>query len=90
MKVYDDVSQKSSDIAAQQKIANGVQKNGFGNAAGMMFGTNFTKGLGNKAEAGSMSLSEQIENVKKLKELQDAGILSQAEFEIKKKEIMGL
>ena len=37
-----------------------------------------------------MSLNEQIETVKKLKELVDCGILSEEEFEIKKKEIMGL
>lgn len=37
-----------------------------------------------------MSVDEQIEAVKKLKELLDAGALTQDEFETKKKEIMGL
>ncbi len=37
-----------------------------------------------------MSINEQIETVKKLKELVDAGILTEDEFNIKKKEIMGL
>jgi hypothetical protein len=35
-----------------------------------------------------MSLDEQIETIKKLKDLVDAGILTQEEFAIKKKEIM--
>ena len=35
-----------------------------------------------------MTLDEQIENIKKLKDLVDVGILTQEEFEIKKKEIM--
>ena len=37
-----------------------------------------------------MSFDDQIEMLKKLKELADAGILSQDEFDRKKKEIMGL
>ena len=36
-----------------------------------------------------MSMDEQIETMKKLKELLDVGILSQEEFDLKKKEIMG-
>ena len=34
--------------------------------------------------------AEQIEQLKKLKELVDAGILTQEEFDAKKREIMGL
>ena len=37
-----------------------------------------------------MSLDEQIDALKKLKELVDAGILTQEEFDAKKKQIMGL
>ena len=49
-------------------------------------------GLGNNAEAKSQSLSmdEQIETLKKLKELLDAGILTQEEFDKKKSEVMGI
>lgn len=36
------------------------------------------------------SFDEKLEKVKKLKELLDCGILSQEEFEVKKKEILGL
>ena len=43
-----------------------------------------------KMEKPALSLDEQIEALKKLKELVDAGILTQEEFDIKKKEIMGL
>jgi len=40
--------------------------------------------------AAAASLDEQIEAVKKLKELLDAGILTQEEFDAKKRQIMGL
>jgi membrane protease subunit (stomatin/prohibitin family) len=91
IKAYDNVSQKASNISAQQKIAQGVQDHGLGDGAGMLFGMNMTQNLSPQAEDKSaMSLNEQIETVKKLKELLDAGILSQEEFDLKKKEIMML
>lgn len=91
LKAYDDVSQRASNIAAQQKIAEGIQENGLGNAGGMIFGMNMAQGLGNKAEAKqAMTFDEQIETLKKLKELVDVGILTEEEFNTKKKEIMGL
>ena len=40
--------------------------------------------------AEELSVDDQIEAVKKLKELLDAGILSQEEFDAKKRDIMGL
>lgn len=42
------------------------------------------------AAAPSMSVVEQLDAVKKLKELLDAGILTQNEFDSKKKQILGL
>ena len=92
LKAYDDVSQKASNIAAQQKIAQGIQDNGLGNMGGMVFGMNMAQGLSNTAEQKSdtVSLDDQIANLKKLKDLMDAGILTQEEFDIKKKEILGL
>ena len=97
MKAYEDVSQKASNILAQQKIAEGVQNNGFGDMGGMIFGMNMAQGVaqnvGQNAETkktNTMSYDEQIANVKKLKELLDDGIITKEEFEAKKKEIMGL
>ena len=91
MKAYDDVSQRTSNIAAQQKIAEGIRDNGLGNSGGMVYGMNIAQNLGPTAETKSkMSLDEQIETLKKLKELVDIGILTQEEFDAKKKEIMGL
>ena len=91
MKAYDDVSQRTSNIAAQQKIAEGIRDNGLGNSGGMVYGLNIAQNLGPTAETKSkMSLDEQIETLKKLKELVDIGILTQEEFDAKKKEIMGL
>ena len=93
---YENVSQKSADIAAQQKIASGVKEHGLGDGGGMVFGMNMaqkmtTQDFGNTAARSSkLSIDEQIEALKKLKELVDAGILTDAEFETKKKEIMGI
>ena len=91
VRAYDDVSQRSSNIAAQQKIAQGIQNNGLGAAGNVLFGANMAQGLNQQvSEKPKMSFEEQIETLKKLKELVDIGILSQEEFDIKKKEIMGL
>lgn len=94
LRAYEDVSQKASNIAAQQKIASGVQNNGFGDMGGMLFGMNMAQNVTPTGEMKSsqptMSLDEQIEALKKLKELVDIGVLSQEEFDKKKKEIMGL
>jgi membrane protease subunit (stomatin/prohibitin family) len=95
LKSFEGISQRSSNIAAQQKIAQGIQDNGLGNGAGMIFGMNMAQGLNpqNASQSESkteMSFDEQIKAVKKLKELLDDGILSQDEFDAKKREIMGL
>ena len=95
LKAYENISQKSSNIAAQQKIAQGIQNNGLGDGAGMIFGMNMAQAMSPQTAAPimqnpSISLEEQIEIVKKLKELLDSGVLSKEEFDVKKKEIMGL
>jgi membrane protease subunit (stomatin/prohibitin family) len=95
IKAYEDISQKASNIGAQQKIAQGIQDNGLGDGGGMLFGMNMAQNMNPQTAApitqkSEMSFDEQIETVKKLKELMDAGILSQAEFDAKKKEIMRL
>lgn len=95
LKSYDDASQKSSNIAAQQKIAQGIQDFGLGDGAGMIFGMNLAQNLNTQNVAPteknpSMSFDEQIETVKKLKNLLDAGILTLEEFNTKKKEVMNL
>ena len=60
----------------------------------MLFGMNLAQGMTPRGEGvtgGSvLPLDEQIEAVKQLKELLDEGMLSQEEFDAKKKEIMGL
>lgn len=96
---FEDVSKRASDIAAQQKIAAGIQDHGLGDGGGMLFGMNMAQainpngsmaGASSSPQASSMSIDEQIEVLKKMKELLDAGILTQEEFDRKKKEIMGL
>lgn len=95
MRAYEDVSQRASNIAAQQKMAQGIQDNGLGNGGGMLFGMNMAQNIGSQGQpaatqSSSMSFDEQIETLKKLKDLVDMGVLTQAEFDAKKKEIMGL
>lgn len=95
---YEGVSQRASDIAAQQKIASGIQEHGFGEGGNMILGMNMAQAMngngqmnqGSMAAKKAMSVDEQIEVMKKMKDLLDAGILSQEEFDLKKKEIMGL
>jgi membrane protease subunit (stomatin/prohibitin family) len=103
-KAHENVTQATSNIVAQQKIAQGIQDNGFGDGMpGMILGMNMAQALNPLSAASaeqaiqqqptqqtSMTIAEQIEAVKNLKELHDAGILSQEEFDAKKKEIMGL
>ena len=95
LKAFEGVSQNSSNIGAQQKIAQGVQDHGLGDGAGLLFGMGLVQGMNPQTaepmrERSSMSFDDQIETVKKLKDLMDAGVLSEREFELKKKEVMGL
>ncbi|MGB4440879.1 MAG: SPFH domain-containing protein [Coriobacteriia bacterium] len=95
LKAFDGVSQQSSNISAQQKIAQGVQDHGLGEGGGLLFGMNLAQGMNTQtgAQVGQgtpSTLDEQVEAVKKIKELLDAGILSDEEFAAKKREIMGL
>lgn len=139
MKAYEDVSPQAGNMAAQQKIAQGVQNHGLGDMGGMIFGMNMAQGLGPAAQmpgtpgagpAGwqpqvqpqpqqvpapspaaavpaptpastastsvpsapqpAMPLDQQVEAVRKLKDLLDAGILAQEEFDAKKRQILGL
>lgn len=95
MRAYEDVSQRASNIAVQQKIAQGIQNNGLGNGGGMLFGMNMAQNIRSQGQpvatqSSAMSFDEQIETLKRLKELVDMGVLTQAEFDAKKKEIMGL
>lgn len=96
---YEDVSKRASDIAAQQNISRGIEKHGLGEGGNMLFGMNMAQAMGtngqlsqsqNQTQGSTMSIDEQIETLKKMKDLLDAGILTQEEFDTKKKEIMGL
>lgn len=99
LKAYEDISAQSSNIAAQQKIAQGIESHGFGDGGGTILGMNLAQGMGAQVSAVGappesrepvpMSFDDQIEAVKKLKELLDVGVLSEDEFNLKKREIMG-
>ena len=99
---YEGVSDRAANVAAQQKIAEGIREKGLGDAGGMLFGMNLAGGLDPRnasqavapaptaAAPSASDLDAQIEALKKLKELLDAGILSQEEFDAKKKQVLGL
>ena len=63
-----------------------------GDSGNLIFGMGLSSNLGQQAQQHTyeMSFDQQIEAVKKLKELLDEGILTEDEFNTKKKEIMGL
>ena len=100
VRAFEDVSQQAANVAAQQMIAEGIRNNGLGDGGGMLFGMNLASALSPQnasmpAEAPAQSvqsntLDSQIETIKKLKELLDAGILSQEEFDTKKREVLNL
>lgn len=120
---YEGVSSQAGNMAAQQRIADGIGEHGFGDG-GMLLGMNMAQAINPmnaapmappapapdaqtapavqaapamqtapatpSADASALSLDEQLDALKKLKELLDAGILSADEFEAKKREILGL
>lgn len=90
IKAYDDVSKRTADIAAQQKIAQGIQDRGFGDGSGMILGLNMAQQMSSSMNTinPEESLDAKIETLKKLKELLDIGILTQEEFDAKKKELI--
>ena len=95
VRAYEGVDQATSDIAAQQQVARGVGRHGLGDGGGLLFGMNLARSLdprNARMESASPSLSfdEQVEAVRKMKDLLDAGLLTEEQFERKKKEIMGL
>ena len=93
MRAYEGISEKASNIAAQQKIAEGIKENGFGEGgAGVIIGMNMAQGIGTNAQVKTDKtvVEKQVEVLKNLKELLDAGVLTKEEFEIKKKEVLSL
>ena len=98
VRAYEDVSQRAANVAAQQMIAQGVRDNGLGDGGGMLFGMNLAQSLdpqnasspSSQGSPSATSFDDQIETLKKLKDLLDLGILSQQEFDAKKREILGL
>lgn len=114
---FEGATQGAANIAAQQKIAQGVQDFGLGDGGGMLVGMNIASGI---AATGQVSapmagatvaaqdsgqvegspqkpsapqptdINEAVEVLRKLKELLDMGILTNEEFEAKKKELLNL
>lgn len=93
LKAYEGATQQMSNIAAQQKIAEGIKDKGLGDGgAGVLFGMNLANNIGMNGNLNSskMDVAKQMEVLKNMKELLDAGILTKEEFETKKKEVMGM
>lgn len=93
MKAYEGVTQEASNIAAQQKMAEGIKEKGLGDGgAGVILGMNMAQGIAANMNnnGGKMDVAKQMEVLKNMKELLDAGLLTKEEFDLKKKEIMGV
>ncbi len=91
LSAYSDIPQKAADISAQQKVAQGVQNHGFGDMGGMLYGVNLAQSLDmNASKNNNSSVDQQLEILSKLKKALEEGILTQEEFDAKKKEILGL
>lgn len=99
---FEGISQPAANMAAQQKIAQGVQDHGLGDGGGLVFGMGLAQSISPQTGApvaqptseivqpASLTVDQQIDTVTKLKELMDAGILTPDEFEAKKREVLGL
>ena len=105
VRAYEGVSAQAGNMAAQQMIAEGVRENGLGDGGNMLFGLGLAGSLnpqnasqvtGATAPAQDVdtkstpSIDDQVETLKKLKELVDVGILTPEEFAAKKKQLLGL
>lgn len=99
---FEGITQQASSMAAQQTVARGVERHGLGDGAGVLLGMGLAQTVSPQPVVSAapvapsvpappqLPIDQQIDAVKKLKELVDVGILSPEEFERKKKEIMGL
>ena len=105
VRAYEGVSTQAGNMAAQQMIAEGVRENGLGDGGNMLFGLGFAGSLNpqNASQATGAtvpdqdsdakltpSVDDQVETLKKLKELVDMGILTPDEFTAKKKQLLDL
>lgn len=74
-------------------MAEGIKEKGLGDGgAGVILGMNMAQGMAaNMNNAGGKTdVAKQMEVLKNMKELLDAGLLTKEEFDLKKKEIMGV
>lgn len=106
VRAYEGVSAQAGNMAAQQIIAEGVRENGLGDGGNMLFGLGLAGSLDPQnasqateatapakdvdARPAGPSVDDQVETLKKLKELVDMGILTPEEFAAKKKQLLGL
>ena len=106
VRAYEGVSAQAGNMSAQQMIAEGVRENGLGDGCNMLFGLGFAGSLNPQnasqateeaapakdveARPAATSVDDQVETLKKLKELVDMGILTPEEFAAKKKQLLGL
>lgn len=81
---------KSSTTSGIFGVVTDVIAKGIGGRDGTSDETNAAPALESQTDSQSLTLDEQIDAVQKVKELYDAGILSEEEFLVKKKQIMGL
>lgn len=90
---YEGISANAANVAAQQKIAEGIKENGLGDGGGMIMGMNLAGGInpisGNMQNDTSQKV-DAFEEIRKYKVLLEENIISEDEFNAKKKELLGL
>ena len=81
-------------LLLNKKLLTESKKHGLGDGGNIIMGMNMAQALNpnasQKQESSSISFDQQIEALKKLKDLVDAGILSEDEFNTKKKRDYGI
>lgn len=88
-KVYENINSDVAGEAVRQKVAEGVKENGLG-GGGVILGMNMAETLNTKSNDNKTSVEKQVEILKSLKELLDNGVITEEEFEMKKKEVIGI
>ncbi len=85
-KPYEDLSQDTSNIILQHQIADGIKDKKVG-GVGAILALGLFKG---KTKKSNESIKSKSKDLKRLKELLDTGLIDKEEYNIKKKEILGL
>ena len=89
-KVYEDVSDKAIDRKVREELAVNMNHSGASDVLNTLVNIKAAQSLNTLSDKKSFTPEEQITLLRRFKELLDEGILTEEEFNSKKKEIMNL